>query len=285
MQFQNVKLNLVNNDLTLCGFSRAAVATGIYINELDILLDAGYRPILNKVPSHIFITHTHGDHVKVCTDYSIESTDQHYYIHQKSYNFLLNFIHSGVQMNKNRLVSNKSFKINPLTINNSFELNLNNRRYLIKIFDCYHNIPTIAYGFIEKRKKIKSIYINLSRDEIIELKKKNTIIDEFIEIPQFLFVGDTTIEFFESNDWSNLNFKNIIVECTYLYEDDYVKVKEVNHKNELKYMHIHWNDLKKYVTQMPETTFILIHFSTRYKDEEIKEFFKNQNFKNVIPFI
>lgn len=282
----NVKINLPNTNLTLNGFSRAAVATGIYINELDIVLDAGYRPIFNKVPLYVFITHTHTDHVRVCGDYCIESNNIRYLVHQDSLPFLKNFIKANVQMNKNKYVSDKYFNLLGFNYNDQINLKLNNYNYIVKTFECHHNISTLAYGFIEKRKKIKPEYINLKKDEIIDLKKKNINIVEEIEFPQFIFVGDTTIRFFEINSQIfDLGYKSIIIECTYLYDDDYEKLNQLDSKNQSKYMHIHWLDLKKYIIDYPQINFILIHFSTRYKDDEIKEFFKKQNFCNVTPFI
>ena len=46
---------------TISGYSRSAFGTGFYINSLDIMLDAG--PQCFKKPKHIFITHSHGDHI------------------------------------------------------------------------------------------------------------------------------------------------------------------------------------------------------------------------------
>ena len=49
--------------------------------------------------------------------------------------------------------------------------------------------------------------------------------------------------------------------------------------------HIHWKHLRPYVISHPEITFMLFHFSLKYKDEEIKELmeseFKKDNIKNV----
>ncbi len=286
MQDLNVQFNLPNTNLTLKGFSRAAVATGIYINELDIALDAGFRPTSNKIPSLVFITHTHADHVRICGDYSIESNNIRYLVHQDSLPFLKKFIVTSAQMNKNKYISDKYFNLIGLNKNDQINLKLNNNNYIIKTFDCNHNIPTLAYGFIEKRKKIKPEYMNLSKDEIIDLKKRNIDIIDEIEYPQFIFVGDTTIKFFEINfNILNQGYKSIIIECTYLYDDDYVKINQLDSKNKLKYMHIHWLDLKKYTIDNPQINFILIHFSTRYKDDEIREFFKKENLSNVTPFI
>ncbi len=38
-------------------------------------------------------------------------------------------------------------------------------------------------------------------------------------------------------------------------------------------MHVHWKELEPYVRKYEQISWVLIHFSTRYKDKEIKEFF------------
>ena len=50
-----------NTQWTIKGYSAAAFRTGFYIPQLDIMLDAGVQNF-NK-PKHIFITHTHLDHI------------------------------------------------------------------------------------------------------------------------------------------------------------------------------------------------------------------------------
>jgi ribonuclease Z len=46
-----------------------------------------------------------------------------------------------------------------------------------------------------------------------------------------------------------------------------------------------WGDLKPYIEKYSNVTFILFHFSLRYKNKEILNFFEEQNLKNVIPWI
>lgn len=273
-----------NTNLTLQGYSKAADSTGFYINELDVGLDAGYK--FNKIPKHLFISHTHCDHCRVCCDYCIESNKIEYFIPAPSLTFLENFINCSIQLNKNKYVSNKYLKIYPVKENQQLKLNLNNHTYLITIIKCDHGIPTVGYCFTEIRKKLKKEYKDLNQQEIISLKKNGTDITEEEQFPKFIFVGDTTIKFFDDNPGIlNKDYKSIIIECTFIYEEDYPKLQEKDSKGELKYKHIHWNDLKEYVINNPQIHFILIHFSTRYKDEEIKEFFQKENINNLTPWI
>ena len=55
------KMTIPGTPWEICGYSRSAYRTGFYISGLDMMLDAGPQNF-NK-PTHIFITHTHIDHI------------------------------------------------------------------------------------------------------------------------------------------------------------------------------------------------------------------------------
>lgn len=54
---------------------------------------------------------------------------------------------------------------------------------------------------------------------------------------------------------------------------------EIKHAKSKK--HMHWNNLKPYIVAHPDITFVLGHFSTRYKPSEIRTFFDSQNLPNI----
>ena len=65
-------------------------------------------------------------------------------------------------------------------------------------------------------------------------------------------------------------YKSIIVECTFLDDDDMIQA--------LRTKHCHWKTLKPIIESHPQNNFILYHFSTRYKPEDIIFFFnKDEN--------
>jgi len=75
-----------------------------------------------------------------------------------------------------------------------------------------------------------------------------------------------------------LNYPVIVIECTFLFDHVQQAVQSD---------HSHWSQLEPYVQSHPNTTFILIHFSLRYKSDEIEKFFDslpNGRPKNVIPW-
>lgn len=145
----------------------------------------------------------------------------------------------------------------------------------VEIIKCYHRIPTISYGFGLKKKKLNPKYIGLKGKEIVELKKG---VDISIEVVKkiFCFICDTSIKVFDENPFI-FNYSTIFIECTF--------IKEGEEELATKKNHIHWNQLKPYVLSHPDITFMLFHFSLKYKDEEIKEImevkFEKEGINNV----
>jgi len=99
---------------------------------------------------------------------------------------------------------------------------------------------------------------------------------------KFSYVLDTGIEIFEKNPFL-LEYPVAIVECTFLLDNNDELEQAIKKK------HIHWNQLKPYVVQNPNVLFILVHFSQRYSDSQIKTFFNKviaeDNISNIHPWL
>lgn len=115
-----------------------------------------------------------------------------------------------------------------------------------------------------------------SGKEIGMLRKKGVEVSEEVEVPQFAFLGDTTGSVFEEVP-ELFSFPVVIVECTYLL-DDHLEAADPSG-------HIHWNTIAKVASENPQVTFVLIHWSMRYSEEDIANFFDGGKPANVVPWI
>ena len=86
----------------------------------------------------------------------------------------------------------------------------------------------------------------------------------------FVYVGDSSIAVLETSP-EILAYPVVIIECTFLFDSD--KTEERLAKDG----HIKWSQLRPYVLEHASVTFVLIHFSCRYKEREIVEFFKRED--------
>ena len=160
-------------------------------------------------------------------------------------------------------------------------MKIKNIEFKIELIKCTHTIATTGYGFIELRSKLKSEYIGLSQTDIDNIKLTGITITDIIQVPHFCYLGDTDHNVLYVDKECTLfsphieKYKNILIECTFLYDEDSVTAK--------KNGHMLWKNLRSYIEMHPDNNFILYHFSMKYKSHEIIDFFElpENKFSNV----
>ena len=277
--------------LTLMGWSVAALRTNFYIKELGVMLDAGLSAPTFTI-NHLLITHCHSDHVA--------NLPYHLYSHKPSEKIKIyvpkgieshikDYIESAYLLSSHTFPEQLNIKREELYLYNYYELitvepgnnisiQIKKVNYGLEIFKCYHPVPCVGYGIYNVRKKLKEEYTKLSGKEIGELRKNGVEINYDFVNKMFVYLGDTGKEIFEDEEWQKIvDYPAIIIECTFILEDE----KE----QAVKTQHIHWDDLEPIADKYNKNTFILIHFSQRYDNSEIKKFFEEKKRSNVIPWI
>ena len=147
----------------------------------------------------------------------------------------------------------------------------------------YHSVPSIGYSFYEIRNKLKPEYRNKTKNEIRELCKNKVKISEEIDVPVFMYTGDTTNEVFLNKNIPWNEFKLIITECTFINDLTYgnENANELADRNK----HNSFEYILPVIQKHKNVTFALCHWSTRYKTDDLKLFFKLKNIPNIIPII
>lgn len=272
-------IKIPNTQYTLMGFSVAARKTNFMIPELDIMLDCGLPS--KQVPEHIFITHCHGDHCFNLPMTIVDTGDKRptIYVPKKKLDHLRGFIHATYVMSSGSLTPKIHHKyiMKGVVGGSMFELAKKNRKWLVQVIQCYHRVPCVGYGFSDIRQKLKKEYTGLSGKKIVELKKKGIEITEEIIVPLFCYIGDTTKKVLDNEGDKLEIYPMVIIECTFLYKEHLIDAKKKNH--------MHWDHLKCFIEKHPDIMFVLYHFSAQYKDEEIREFFKEISLPNIHPWV
>jgi ribonuclease Z len=104
-----------------------------------------------------------------------------------------------------------------------------------------------------------------------------------VSTPVFAFLGDTTARTLADEEgpcrrWLEQGVKVVITECSFLYEEHRGQAERTRHTV--------WGDLEPVVRRWPGTVFVLMHFSMRYSDEEVREFFRGREVPgNVVVWV
>ena len=270
------------------GRSRAADATCLAIPALCWTLDCG-AIVQNWRPERVFITHTHSDHSNRVTHVVSRHKPPTIYLPEFAAPLLEGYINAHQAMTDNRALSElleamangpPDWKINRIvqavTVGETISLKKGGKNWEIEVIACEHSVPCVGYAFRERKKELKEEYKGKPGRELGELRKSGVEINHEVLVNRFVFMGDTDATVFQKNA-QLLEFPVIITECSFYSEE---------HKaTAIKTKHTHWDNLKPYVLAHPNTTFVLIHFSMRYSNKEISEFFASEAVPNVVPFI
>ena len=274
IQFKNYK------GLSLTGYSRAAHRTGLEVVGLDVLLDAGLD--VQKSFSNVFVTHQHLDHVIFLPQYTM-NIDNGKIMNVISTTPILKsvqkYLTGALRMSQSiqdeitdeTILKKAHTKMVPFSSSSPYEFFNGKERWIVESIRCFHGIDSIGFGFSVEKIKLKEEYSGIDGEDIKKIKDTGIDITYKKMEPIFLFLGDTNKQII--SDETIFKYSTIIIECTYIYDDE-ISLAKKNH-------HIHWNEIKDIIKQKESTQFILIHFSMKYRKEEIKTFFAEQNIKNV----
>jgi len=266
------------DELDVIGYSVAAEETVVAMPQLDVCFDIGKAPDQVIPINNVLLTHGHMDHAAGIA----------YYLSHRNFcgqspgtilapENLLGPIREVIDA-WSRLDGNK-VPANLVGVKAGDEYQIKPNLFT-RVFPTKHTKGSVGYSVIEKRKKLKPEYAELTGPQIVELKKQGTEIDYPLEIPIVTYLGDT-----QYVDFSQLKYiaesKILIAECTF-YETEHSVRAEAGR-------HMHVNEFAALIEKLNNEHIIVTHTTQRTPMHEIRKILKEalspEKYEKLILFM
>lgn len=138
----------------------------------------------------------------------------------------------------------------------------------VRAFPTVHPVPSQGYLLLSRRHKLRPEYAGLPGPEIRALRERGVAVTEAVDSPEVAFTGDTSLEFVDlccEKDPQVLKAKLLILELTFVDDD-------VTPEGAREMGHGHVQDLLARIDRFRDVGHVLlIHFSARYKAQQVRE--------------
>lgn len=252
---------LVHKDLTVEGYSRAAVQTYWRVPELKIGFDLGGQPWSFMSTATWFVSHAHLDHIAALPVYiarrrMMKMEPPTIYLPAIAIEPVQKILRNFTRLDRGRMPC----ELVPIEPGQEIELS---REHVVTVSATQHTVPSMGFVVWERRRKLRPEFQSLTGPQIRDLRLGGTDVTEEKRIPRFAYLGDSAPAGLDN--------------CPAMYEA-HVLVMEVtfvapSHRKDKihKYGHIHLDDLVERRARFQNELIIASHFSTRYSSKRIRD--------------
>jgi ribonuclease Z len=246
-------------ELEILGYSVAGEESVVAMPQLDVCFDVGKAPDQIIPIRHVLLTHGHIDHAAGIAYYL-----SHRNFMKMSPGVVLTPPSTIEPMNQilqawSRLdgsrIPSELVAVRP---GDEYAIKPN---LFVRVFPTKHTRDSVGFCVMERRKKLRPEYLNLSGPELVELKKKGVTIDTPLEIPIVTYLGDTSYVDFSQLDYIT-NSRILIAECTF-FEDEHTERADAGR-------HMHIDEFGPLLERMNNQTIIMTHLTQRTSVGEAK---------------
>ena len=248
--------------MTIEGYSRAAVQTCWRIAELKVLFDCGVCPWDFVGTSTMFISHAHLDHIAGLPAYvsrrrMMKMDPPVIYLPDSAVDAAWEMLQTFRRLDRGGMPC----ELIGLLPGDEIDLS---REYVVKAVPTRHTIDSVGFILSQRRNKLKPQYLELSGDQIRDLKLSGVEITDEQRVRMFAFTGDTAPRGLDDNP-EFFDAKVLIAEMTFVAPEHR---KEKIHKHG----HTHIDDFRQRRERFENEIVIASHLSTRYNARQVKRF-------------
>ena len=251
---------LQHKDLTIEGYSRAAVQTYWRVPELKVGFDLGAQPWSFMGTPNWFVSHTHMDHfvalpVYVARRRMMKMEPPTIYLPEAAVEPMRRVLRLLSRLDRGRLPC----ELIPTSPGDEIELS---REHVVTVSAASHTVPALAYVLWERRRKLKPEFQDLHGEQIRDLRLAGTEVTNETRKPRVAYLGDSSPDGLDACQ-AMYEAEALILELTFVAP---------RHRKEKihKYGHMHLDDLVERRERFRNELIIAAHFSTRYHTRQIQ---------------
>lgn len=253
---------LVHKNLSVEGYSRAAVQTYWRIPEMKLGFDLGAQPWAFMGTPTWFVSHTHIDHlialpVYVARRRMMKMEPPTIYLPAMAVEPIQRILRQVSRLDRGRLPCTL------VAVEPGDEIDLS-RELVVTATPTRHTVPSIGFVVWERRRKLKLEYQDLPGPAIRDLRLGGTEVTREIRVPRLAYLGDSSPEGLDASP-AMYDAEILILEMTFVAP---------SHRKERihKFGHMHLDDLVERRDRLRNELVIASHFSTRYHPQQIRHY-------------
>lgn len=259
---ENLPLHrLTHKNLTVEGYSRAAVQSYFRVPELKLGFDIGGSPWDFMSLRSIFVSHPHLDHLAALPVYvarrrMMKMEPPAIYLPAEVVDPVHRMLRSWQRLDRGRM----NCELIGVKAGDEIEIS---REHIVTVFPTTHTVPSVGFIVWDRRRKLKPELADLSQDEIRDLATSGQSVTQEVRVPLVCYTGDTAPAGLDA-DPAAYEAQILITELTF-YRPEHRKEKIH------KFGHMHLEDILERADRFENECIILTHVSTRYHDHQIRK--------------
>lgn len=253
---------LVHKDLSIEGYSRAAVQTYWRVPELKLGFDLGAQPWSFMGTETWFVSHTHLDHVAALPVYvarrrMMKMEPPVIYLPEGAVDTVHKILKLFTRLDRGRMPC----ELTGIKPGDEIELS---REHVVTVSETRHTIPSLGFVVWERRRKLKPEYQALSGEQIRDLRLSGTEVSAERRIPRVAYLGDSAPQGLDDCP-AMFQAQILITELTFVAPGHR---KEKIHK----FGHMHLDDIVERRDRFQNELIVAAHFSTRYHLAQVRKY-------------